>query len=195
MFRVIRVSLFLVVVLSIALVASMGLTVLTYVRLSDEKPIAALYFEAVGPDVFTAHLASDDPGVSGSYEIFGDQWRIDAEFIKLKPWANVMGMDARYQLVRFEGRYRDVQKQNTAPYRAYELGVGDALDLVNYLAEWNFLVDTDFGSSAFTDIAERTVYTVYRGQSGILIRSEPMPGPIGATSSWLDDLARLISAD
>jgi len=193
MFRLVRVSFSLVVILSVALVVSMGLTILTYARLSYEKPIAAMYFEPVSDDVFIAHLESDDPGVSGTYEIYGDQWRIDAEFIKLKPWANVMGMDARYQLVRFEGRYRDVQKQNTAPYRAYKLGVGDALDLVNYLAEWNFFVDAEYGSSTFTDIDEDMVYTVYRTQSGIIVRSEPMPGPIGYEPSMLDEFQSWLS--
>lgn len=192
MFRIVRVSLFLVIVLSIALVASMGLNVLTYVRLTDEDPIAALYFEPVSEDVFIAHLVSDDPGVSGSYEILGDQWRIDAEFIKLKPWANIIGMDARYQLVRFEGRYRDVARQNTAPFRAYDLGIGDALDIVSYLAEWNFLIDADYGSSTFTDIREDTVYWVYRTQSGIIIRSEPMPDPIGYEPTMMDQFANWI---
>ncbi|MEE3047038.1 MAG: hypothetical protein VX620_17455 [Pseudomonadota bacterium] len=195
MFRIVRVSLFMVVILSIALVASMGLNILTYVRLTDEDPIAALYFEPVSEDVFTAHLVSDDPGVSGTYEILGDQWRIDAEFIKLKPWANIIGMDARYQLVRFEGRYRDVVRQNTAPFRAYELGTGDALDLINYLAEWNFLVDAEYGSSTYTDIKEDTVYRVYRTQSGIIIRSEPMPDPIGYEPSMLDDIRAWVSGN
>ncbi|MDG4721802.1 MULTISPECIES: hypothetical protein [Thalassospira] len=193
MFRIVRGSLLMVVILSIALVASMGMNILTYVRLTDEEPIAALYFEPVSEDVYTAHLVSDDPGVSGTYEILGDQWRIDAEFIKLKPWANIIGMDARYQLVRFEGRYRDVVRQNTAPFRAYDLGAGDALDLVNYLAEWNFLIDAEYGSSTFSDIEEDTVYRVYRTQSGIIIRSEPMPDPIGYEPSMMDQFANWIS--
>lgn len=192
MLRFFRISLLLVVFLSGALVTSMGLTILTYVRLTAEKPIAAMYFEPVSEDVFTAHLVSDDRGVSGTYEIYGDQWRIDAEFIKLKPWANVMGMDARYQLVRFEGRYRDTDRQNTAAYRAYDLGAGDALDLVNYLAEWNFFVDAEYGSSTFTDIDEEMVYTVFRTQSGIIVRSDPMPGPIGAKASMFDQFQEWI---
>lgn len=193
MFRIVRVSLFLVVIFLIALVASMGMNVLTYVRLTDEDPIAALYFEPVSEDVFTAHLVSDDPGVSGTYEILGDQWRIDAEFIKLKPWVNIIGMDARYQLVRFEGRYRDVVRQNTAPFRAYDLAVGDALDLVNYLAGWNFLIDAEYGSSTFADIREDTVYRVYRTPSGIIIRSEPMPDPVGYEPTMMEQFANRIS--
>lgn len=195
MFRLVKVSLALVVVLSVALVVSMGLTILTYVRLTAEKPIAKMYFEQVGEDVFAAHLVSDDPGVSGTYEILGDQWRIDAEFIKLKPWANIIGMDARYQLVRFEGRYRDTDKQNTGPYRAYDLGAGDALDLANYLAEWNFLIDAEYGSSTFTGIEEDVVYTVFRTQSGVIVRSEAMPDPIGYEPTMLDQIQGWVSGD
>ena len=188
MFRLVKISLVLVVVLSVALVASMGLTVLTYVRLTAETPIASLYFVPVSEDVFTAHLVSDDDGVGGTYEIYGDQWRIDAEFLKLKPWANILGMDARYKLVRFEGRYGDIEKENTRPHLAYELGQGDVRDIANYLSEWNFFVDAEYGSSTFTDIAPDMIYTVYRGQAGILVRSEPMPEPVGAKASVFDQL-------
>ncbi|MEQ8287244.1 hypothetical protein [Thalassospira sp.] len=193
MFRLVKVSFSLVFILSVALVASMGLTILTYVRLTAEKPIAAMYFEPVSEDVFTAHLVSEDQGVNGTYEIYGDQWRIDAEFIKLKPWANVMGMDARYQLVRFEGRYGDIEAENTRPHLAYDLGVGDVLDLANYLAQWNFFVDAEYGSSTFTDIDPDMVYTVYRTQSGIIVRSEPMPEPIGYEPTMLDQVQGWVS--
>ena len=193
MFRLVRVSLLLVVVLSVALVASMGLTILTYVRLTAEEPIAKMYFEPIEEDLFEAHLAAGEGGDVGIFEIYGDQWRIDAEFIKLKPWANVMGMDARYKLVRFEGRYRDINDENTKPKIAYDLGQGDVLDLMNYLAEWNFLVDAEYGSSTFTDIKQDTLYTVYRTQSGIIVRSEPMPDPIGYEPTMLDDIRAWVS--
>ncbi|WP_296992271.1 hypothetical protein [Thalassospira sp. UBA1131] len=195
MFRLVRVSLLLVVVLSVALVASMGLTILTYVRLTAEEPIAKMYFEPIGEDLFEAHLAAGEGGDVGIFEIYGDQWRIDAEFIKLKPWANVMGMDARYKLVRFEGRYRDINDENTKPKMAYDLGQGDALDLMNYLAEWNFLVDAEYGSSTFTDIRQDTLYTVYRTQSGIIVRSEPMPDPIGYEPTMMDDIRAWVSGN
>jgi hypothetical protein len=182
-----------VIILSVALVASVGMNVLTYVRLTAEKPIAKMYFEQVGADAFTAHIGGAAGDVSGTYEIFGDQWRIDAEFIKLKPWANIMGMDARYKLVRFEGRYRDIADENTKPRLAYDLGHGDVLDLVNYLAEWNFLIDAEYGSSTYTDIAEGVLYTVYRTQSGIIVRSEPMPDPIGYEPDMIDQIQGWVS--
>ncbi|WP_235285005.1 hypothetical protein [Thalassospira sp. HJ] len=171
----------------------MGLTILTYVRLTAEEPIAKMYFEPLDEDLFEAHLAAGVGGDVGIFEIYGDQWRIDAEFIKLKPWVNVMGMDARYKLVRFEGRYRDIDDENTRPKMAYDLGQGDALDLMNYLAEWNFLVDAEYGSSTFTDIRQYTLYTVYRTQSGIIVRSEPMPDPVGDEPGMVDQLQSWIS--
>ncbi|WP_341364585.1 hypothetical protein P8T57_03405 [Thalassospira sp. SN3W] len=182
-----------IIVLSIALVASMGMTILTYVRLTAEEPIAKMYFEPLEDDVFEAHLAAGEGGDVGIFEIYGDQWRIDAEFIKLKPWANVMGMDARYKLVRFEGRYRDIEDENTKPKMAYDLVQDDALDLMNYLAEWNFLVDAEYGSSTFTDIKQDTLYSVYRTQSGIIVRYEPMPDPIGYEPTMIDKVTNWIS--
>lgn len=191
--RLIKLSLFMVVLLSGLLAASLGMTILTYVRLTAEKPIAKMYFEQLEQDVFTAHMVSDDAGVSGSYKVYGDQWRIDAEFIKLKPWANIIGMDARYQLVRFEGRYSDTNRQNTGPYLAYDLAAGDMPDLIGYLSEWGVVIDAEYGSSTFTGIEEDVIYTVYRTQAGIIVRSEPMPDPIGYEPTMLEEFQRWAS--
>lgn len=188
MLRLVQVSFLLIVLLSVVLAGSIGMNILTYVRLTAEQPIAKMYFEQVEDDIFTAHMVSDDAGVSGSYKIYGDQWRIDAEFIKLKPWANIIGMDARYQLVRFEGRYSDTKRQNTGPYLAYDLAAGDMPDLIGYLREWDVVIDAEYGSSTFTEIKEDVIYTVYRTQSGIIVRSEPMPDPIGYEPTMLDDI-------
>ncbi|MCC9620092.1 hypothetical protein LPB41_00170 [Thalassospira sp. MA62] len=188
MFRLVKVSLFLVILLSVSLGGAVGLLVLTYARLTDEKPVASLYFDKLRDDEYIAYLATPDGSVDGEYKLFGDQWRMDAEFIKLKPWANIMGMDARYRLTRFEGRYGDIEKENTQPHVAYDLGAGAGIDPGALLVKWVFLIDAEYGSSTFTDIDEDLVYTVYRSQFGLLIRSEPKPDPIGYEPTMLDDI-------
>ncbi|WP_412775672.1 hypothetical protein [Thalassospira lucentensis] len=195
MFRLVKVSLFLIIVLSGALAGSVALTILTYARLSDEKPIASLYFEPVAEEHFVAHLATPDGDAGGSFDIYGDQWRIDAAFMKLQPWANILGMDARYKLVRFEGRYSDIERENTQPHIAYELGSDGGFDLGYLLVKLPFLMDAQYGSSTFTDISEDAVYTVYRTQFGLLVRSEPKPEPIGEKASVLGQVRSWIGGD
>tara|TARA_R110002049_G_scaffold300752_1_gene491871 strand:- start:31045 stop:31620 length:576 start_codon:yes stop_codon:yes gene_type:complete len=191
----VRVSLLLVVVLSVALAGSVALTILTYTRLTDEKPIASLYFEPVADEEFIAHLSSPHTDVDGTYKLYGDQWRIDAAFMKLQPWANILGMDARYKLVRFEGRYSDIERENTQPHIAYELGFDGGFDFGYLLVKLPFLMDAQYGSSTFTDISEDAVYTVYRTQFGLLVRSEPKPEPIGEKASVLGQVRSWIGGN
>ena len=88
-----------------------GLSLASYYRLSDEKPIASLYFTPKGKQHYQAHLTIGEqaPSTAYTYEILGDQWRIDAYFIKLAAWANVFGADAKYNLERLEGRYQSIE--------------------------------------------------------------------------------------
>ena len=113
-----------------------------------------------------------------SYPLFGEQWRVDAEFLKWKYWALLLGLDSQYRLDRLEGRYRSVTDQNTQPKIAHGLSERTAVDLVGLvesLGSWNFLLDATYGSSTYQDIDVANVYYVYRTQTGIITRHEPRP--------------------
>jgi hypothetical protein len=110
--------------------------------------------------------------------LFGDQWRVDAEFLKWKYWAMLLGLDSQYRLDRLEGRYRTAADQNAAPKLAHDLGGGTTLDVVSVaesLGSWNFLIDASYGSSTYQDIDTDNVYYVYRTQTGIITRTKPRP--------------------
>jgi hypothetical protein len=108
----------------------------------------------------------------------GDQWRVDAEFLKWKYWALLLGLDSQYRLDRLEGRYRSVAEQNSQPNVAHDLSERTAVDVValaESLGSWNFLLDATYGSSTYQDIDVANVYYVYRTQTGIITRHEPRP--------------------
>ncbi|WP_245835340.1 hypothetical protein [Thalassospira mesophila] len=187
----VRISLFAIVLLSLALALSIAGIVLTYTRLSAETPVAEVTFEPVGAEEFNAYLRLPGEDIQRKYTIYGDQWRVDAQFVKLKPWANIIGMDARYRLDRLEGRYADIEQQNTGPHRAYDLASRYSGSVGAWLLPWNFLIDAQYGSSTYTDISTSTTFTVYRAQSGLLVREQPVraihsnAGGIGRLFHWL----------
>lgn len=189
--RVVRVSLFAIVLLSLALALSIAGIVLTYTRLTDEMPVAEVTFEQTGREEFNAYLRLPGEDIPRKYTIYGDQWRIDAQFVKLKPWANIIGMDARYRLERLEGRYADIEQQNAGPHRAYDLASKYSGSVGTWLLPWNFLIDAQYGSSTYTDISTSTTYTVYRSQFGLLVREKPTDamqgnaGGVGHLFHWL----------
>jgi len=112
--------------------------------------------------------------------VYGDQWRVDAEFLKWKYWALLLGLDSQYRLDRLEGRYRSVIDQNSQPKLAHDLRDETAVDVVSLaegLGRWNFLIDASYGSSTYQDIDPANVYYVYRTQTAIITRSKPRPVP------------------
>lgn len=158
-------------------------TVYTYDRLTAETLIAELRFDATGERQYVAHLRTGDRCAERTFPVLGDQWRVDAEFLKWKYWALLLGLDSQYRLDRLEGRYRSVADQNSQANIAHDLSERTAVDLValaESLGSWNFLLDATYGSSTYQDIDVANVYYVYRTTTGIITRYEPRPvQPVG----------------
>ncbi len=175
--KLIRLLIGAVVLLAVAVVMLLSASIYTFARLTDETLVAQLQFEQAGPDRYLARLNSGDFCTEREFEIQGDQWRIDAEFIKWHYWANALGFDSQYRLDRFEGRFSDVARQNRTADNAYSLSEQTSLDLVEVadsLGRYNFLVDVSYGSSTYQTIDTGRIYEVYRSQTGLLTRSRPV---------------------
>ena len=176
--RTFKFSLWLVVLFAALSVVLLTATVYTYDRLSAETLIAELRFDATGERQYAASLKTGDGCDERTYTVLGDQWRVDAEFLKWKYWALLLGLDSQYRLDRLEGRYRSAAEQNSQPNLAHDLSERTAVDLVALaasLGSWNFLLDATYGSSTYQDIDVGNVYYVYRTQTGIITRQEPRP--------------------
>lgn len=174
------ISLAAVVVLAALVVALLSATIYTYTALTGETVIAELRFEQTGDRQYLAHLRTGDRCEERVFPILGEQWRVDAEFLKWKNWATVLlGLKSQYRLDRLEGRYRTAAEQNTSPNLANDLtGAGTALDIVRIgraLGPASFLTDATYGSSTYEDIDTDKVYYVYRTTTGIITRSMPLP--------------------
>jgi len=166
----------LIVLLAVVAVMLLSASVFTYHRLTNETLIAKLRFDQTGDRQYVAHLRTGDGCGERVLPVIGDQWRVDAQFLKWKYWALLFGLDSQYRLDRLEGRYRSTAEQNSAENIAHDLTDGTALDVVSVagaLGRWNFLIDATYGSSTYQDIDTASVYSVYRTQTGIITRSEP----------------------
>lgn len=155
--------------------ALVGWNLHTFHRLTDEAPIAILRFVPMAPQRYAVALRSGDFCNVQHFQLDGDQWRLDARFLKWKPVANLFGLDAMYRLDRLGGRYSNIQEANTRTSVAYDIGDKPGIDLTDYLDDkwlsWS-PVDTLFGSSVYETIDPAYEYTVYRTQSGLLVRRQ-----------------------
>jgi hypothetical protein len=185
--RVVTLSLWMVVLLAALCVVLFAATIYTYERLTAETLIAELRFDPAGERRFTAHLRTGDRCEERVYPLLGEQFRIDAEFLKWKYWALLLGLDSQYRLDRLEGRYRSAAEQNAEPNLAHDLGERNAIDLVELvgaLGTWNFLLDATYGSSTYEDIDVGRVYSIYRTTAGIITRSVPRPAALPPGESF-----------
>jgi len=176
--RYVKLSVTLLVAAAFAVVALFSGSLYTYSVLTDEAHVAELQFTRLGPQHFEAVVVTDDGCRQRTVELFGDQWRLDAQFLKWKNWAMLLGLDAHYRLTRIEGRYASIEEQNTRRNFAWSLEESPTLDIVDLAAgmgRWNFLVDSTYGSSTFQDIDPALTYSVYRTQTGLIARSRPLP--------------------
>ena len=169
MFRLIAGIPFIAIVISLLLnVIVSVLLALTYTNLTKEGLVASVSFDAVPQKQkeYIAHLYDAENSKIGDFTIYGDQWRIDAKFIKMKYWAVALGADSKYTLNRIEGRYKDIQEANTLQKKAYQIESSSLVD------NFSFFMDVTYGSSVYKDIRLKTKYKILKSLTGLLIREE-----------------------
>lgn len=167
-----------------------GLDVQTYSRLTYERPVATIDLTQRGPHDFDAALREADGqggfGPAHAYELYGDEWRIEARVLKWKPWANVLGLDAQYRLDRLAGEYFDTQAELHDRRSVYDLHpIANGLDLwqVARTNKGSAFVDTLYGSAALMPMANGARYEVWISQSGLIARPAN-PAASQAGSGW-----------
>jgi hypothetical protein len=172
----------------------------TYQRLSSEKPIAQLTFTAVNQQEFDATLRLGNFCEENVYRIYGDEWRIDTQFLKWKSWATLFGFDAMYRIDRLSGRYTNIEDENNKNHSAHDLKTQSTIDLAQIANKYKNKfppVDTIYGSSAYKTMKPNKLYTVSVTQSGILIREKEQTPDLSNTncvngvSKWKNKAVRL----
>ncbi|WP_417360528.1 hypothetical protein [Gallaecimonas pentaromativorans] len=141
----------------------------TYDRLGAETAIATVRFKELSPQHYQLFLATPGSCAERSFPIQGDDWRIDARFIKWPNWLTVLGLEPQYRLDRVEGRFRDIDQANNTPHHAYALSPRTWVK-PGWLDKLHFLIDTDYGSSVYASMDGNKQYVVYRSPSGLFTR-------------------------
>jgi hypothetical protein len=174
--KLIRVSIALVATVVLAFALLLAFSIYGFSALTDETLIAEIEFEHSGDQSYLAYLRTGDFCSPEIYAVLGDQWRLDAQFLKWHYWASLLGLKSHYRLERLEGRYRDVAEQNIKPTLAHGLAPPSAIDigdLAGRLGRLNFLADASYGSSTYHDIDPGLTYLVYKSPTAVFTRSRP----------------------
>lgn len=162
----------------------LALDIQTYGRLTYERPVATIQTRQLGPQyyeatVIQAERGENAPAATNLYPLHGDEWRIEAQVLKWKPWANVLGLDAQYRLDRLSGRYRSVEQESNGARSVHPLSGDAANGLPWKIGAWNAArryrkyvdaVDTLYGGAAYMPMADGAKYEVWITQSGLVAR-------------------------
>lgn len=172
LFRRLRRMIFLIAVLTSGLIMLIvGSNIYTFQRLSNEKMLAELEFRPLGQQRWQLAYRPAGACQSELHHFAGQQFRVDASFLKWRSWANLLGLDARYRLDRIESRFRDIESDQVV--HRIQLAEAPWLGLRGLAVLMWPLADTVYGASAYTDIVSGQRYLLYRSQSGLLLRREP----------------------
>ncbi len=148
----------------------------TYARLTDELPVADLRFEQVGEQAFNAQIDYPD-GRSEQYLLAGDDWRLEAQFLKWKSWATVLGLEPQFRLERLAGRYQDIDQERQDAHSVVDLRADQLLPAK--LDLWEFtrqrprllpMVDASYGTATYLPMRENVTYRVTVTNSGLIAR-------------------------
>jgi hypothetical protein len=178
--KFIRISLVLAATTVIGFVLLLAASIHSFFALTDETLIAELEFDRAGEQQFVAAMRTGDFCSVERFAVLGDQWRIDAQFLKWRYWASLLGLKSQYRLERLEGRYSDAEEQNSKRTLAHALAAPSAIDIGNLsgrLGPLNFLADASYGTSTYHDIDTGQTYLVYKTPTGILTRMRPRTTP------------------
>jgi hypothetical protein len=166
-----------------AIAALLALDVQTYSRLTYEQPVATITTRQLGPQYFEATVIQPGrgermPAATNLYPLHGDEWRIEAQVLKWKPWANTLGLNTQYRLDRLSGRYRSIQQEINAERSVHPLTIADSglpwqistWDAARKYRKYVDAVDTLYGGAAYMPMADGARYEVWITQSGLVAR-------------------------
>ncbi len=151
-----------------------GFTLISYQRLTAEQTAAEVQIRkhADAEKHFTAMVIypSKDFQV---YDLYGDEWQIDARVLQWHGLARLLGFDAMYRLERISGRYSDIADEKSARRTVHALAPPERFDiwqLAKGAKQWMPWVDALYGSAVFLPMADNSIYEVKVSPTGLVAR-------------------------
>lgn len=143
--------------------------VLSYKQLLSEVPIATISMFEKEHQHFDVTLA-DDEGAEHRFEIYGDQWQLDA---RLLTWAGpiaALGKKPLYRLDRISGRYVSLEQARNGVQSAYPLEKSGYVDLWQFFNNSGGWIDVSYGSAVYMPMKNGAVFAVYLTAKGMNVR-------------------------
>lgn len=150
----------------------LGISYLGYERLTAETVVGELEFVALGEDYYSVRLMRDGK-TDRLFELYGDEWQLDARLISWTPPATVLGLEPVFELERISGRYSDIERERSDPRSVHALSDGDVLSVWSFAKNYPALmpgVDAYYGTATYVPMADGARYEVSLSRDALIAR-------------------------
>jgi hypothetical protein len=159
------------------LLLAVAMNLYTYHRLTAEVLVASVKIKQTAPNTYEL-LLSEIGREPLNFEVIGDEWQLDARFLRWKSWATILGQEPMFRLERLSGRYSDIEQAKVAQRSLYGLNPHPGVDvwkLGRQYSEWLPFIDAYFGSSVYMPLTADAEYRVTATDSGLMVRAVNAP--------------------
>ncbi|MCU7815913.1 MAG: hypothetical protein KZQ81_12105 [Candidatus Thiodiazotropha sp. (ex Rostrolucina anterorostrata)] len=157
----------LALLLAASFVSMLLFNIQSYVQLTKEQVLAEI--EVGIADSERTPLTLTIAGREKVYPISANEWRIDARFIKWKPWMALLGKDPVVRLESLSGRgalWIDRGSHSFDLHADFEI----VDKIISNLTDRFGMVDSMYGSSVYMPIAAGARYQISATHSGLIAR-------------------------
>ena len=160
---------------AIALVAGAGfsffffLGVLSYKQLLSEVPIATISIFEKGDQYYDLTLV-DGENNEQRFDIYGDQWQLDARLLTWIGPLAAIGKKPLYRLDRLSGRYVSLEQARNGEQSVFSLKQSQYVDLWQLLSQFDTWMDVSYGSAVYMPMENGAVFSVYLTAKGMNVR-------------------------
>ncbi|MFQ3170049.1 MAG: hypothetical protein ACJAW8_002384 [Oleispira sp.] len=145
------------------------LDVLTYKQLLSEVPIASISMYEKQLQHFDVTLIATG-GEEQRFDIYGDQWQLDARLLTWVGPIAALGKKPLYRLDRISGRYISLEQARNAEQSIYGLEQSDTIDVWKMFQSMPSWIDANYGSAVYMPMKDGAVYSVYLTAKGMNVR-------------------------
>ncbi len=142
-----------------------------------EEPVAEVIIEPKGKAGMNSITIIQDEQERDArvrqFEVTGDQWVLEGDILKWRNWLNFLGLHTRYRLTRLTSRYLRASDEIAKPRSVYPLVENEDSLLWRFLYEYGPrlpMVSTVYGNAIFQSSDEGSVFRVFVGTSGFIVR-------------------------
>jgi len=147
--------------------------IFSYRQLSAESKIATISFTKRDDQYYDATLQYTD-GSERIYELYGDQWQLDARIFKWPNYLHRWGIKSGYRLDRLSGRYLSLEDEHNKPRSIHSLASSTAgIDVWAWTKEaehWLPLLDARYGSATYLPMVDGGQYQITLSNAGLVAR-------------------------